>query len=99
MKREFLIALSLLAGAGSMAQTQPSPSMPALSATGGRYIFGQVSSMRKDQYMLDTQTGRLWNKVCVEISKEDPTQCLGIVLEPVQYLDAQGKSTGTSPSK
>lgn len=31
-----------------------------LSAPGGRFVFGQISNMRKDQYMLDTATGRLW---------------------------------------
>lgn len=31
-----------------------------LSSEGGRFIFGQVSEHRADQYMLDTQTGMLW---------------------------------------
>jgi hypothetical protein len=32
----------------------------SLSSPGGRYVFGQISQMSRDQYMLDTQTGRLW---------------------------------------
>lgn len=31
-----------------------------LSAAGGRYVFGQVNSLRADQYLLDTKTGRMW---------------------------------------
>ena len=34
-----------------------------LSAPNGRFIFGQVSDFRSDQYLLDTQTGRLWQIV------------------------------------
>jgi len=34
-----------------------------LSTPNGRYIFGQVSDFRSDQYLLDTQTGRLWQIV------------------------------------
>lgn len=31
-----------------------------LSCPGGRFVFGQISSDSKDQFMLDTITGRLW---------------------------------------
>lgn len=31
-----------------------------LASPGGRFVFGQISVMRKDQYLLDTATGRLW---------------------------------------
>ena len=34
-----------------------------LSSQGGRFVFGQISDYRADQYMLDTQTGRLWQVV------------------------------------
>jgi hypothetical protein len=50
----FLFALIAVSASAQMSQ-------PAvLSVTGGRYVFGQISSMRADQFMLDTQTGRLW---------------------------------------
>ena len=49
---------------GSLAFAQQSESVPRILATeGGRFVFGQVSSLRKDQYMLDTKTGRLWQIV------------------------------------
>lgn len=47
----------LLAVAASCALAEPGP---ALSAPGGRYVFGQLSDYRRDQYLLDTQTGRVW---------------------------------------
>jgi hypothetical protein len=31
-----------------------------LSSASGRFVFGQVSSSSKDKFMLDTDTGRLW---------------------------------------
>lgn len=36
-----------------------------LSATGGRFVYGQVSAFGRDQFMLDTQDGRLWRIVCI----------------------------------
>ncbi len=34
-----------------------------LYSENGRYVFGQISDAEKDQFMLDTQTGRLWRLV------------------------------------
>ena len=31
-----------------------------LACPGGRFVFGQISDDSKDQFMLDTITGRLW---------------------------------------
>jgi hypothetical protein len=31
-----------------------------LSTNSGRFVFGQIGGYRRDQYMLDTHTGRLW---------------------------------------
>jgi hypothetical protein len=31
-----------------------------LSSENGRYVFGQISDHRADQYMLDSKTGKLW---------------------------------------
>jgi hypothetical protein len=36
------------------------PTHTILSSGNGRYVFGQISEYRRDQYLLDTQTGRLW---------------------------------------
>ncbi|WP_262694608.1 hypothetical protein [Kordiimonas aquimaris] len=34
-----------------------------LKSQNGRFVFGQISRFRRDQYMLDTHTGRLWQIV------------------------------------
>jgi hypothetical protein len=34
-----------------------------LSAPNGRFVLGQISDFRSDQYLLDTQTGRIWQAV------------------------------------
>ena len=54
-----------------------------LSCPGGRFVFGQVSASSKDQYMLDTWTGRLW-RLCE--SGE-----VGKYLAPVPYQLKEGK--------
>jgi len=54
----------------------------SLSAAGGRYVFGQISDSDKDQFMLDTQTGRLWQ---VKTSGE-----VGLFLREVPYRIGDG---------
>jgi hypothetical protein len=49
----------------------------SLSSVNGRFVFGQISNSGKDQFMLDTITGRLWR-----ISESGT---IGIFLKPVQY--------------
>lgn len=85
------IAISAMCAA---AQTAPT-GHPSLSAPGGRYVFGQVSDYQRDKYMLDTQTGRLWNVVCIGPAKDG--QCPR-GLEPVPFLDTNGNSSLTPPS-
>ena len=48
-----------------------------LSSENGRFIFGQIPEYRRDQYMLDTKTGRLWHIV---VNKEEVKS-----LEPILY--------------
>jgi hypothetical protein len=61
-----------------------------LSASGGRYVFGQVSSFRGDKYMLDTQSGRLWQIVT------DTNNA--ILLQPVPYVSIDGTVTSVVPT-
>ncbi len=39
------------------------PQNKILASENGRYVFGQISSFRSDQYLLDTANGRLWQLV------------------------------------
>lgn len=45
----------------SFAEMGPQPS----KTTGGRFQLIQLSSARRDQFMIDTQTGKIWSKVCL----------------------------------
>ena len=54
-----------------------------LSSQAGRFVFGQISDSKKDQFMLDTHTGRLWR-----ISESG---MIGIFLSPVPYRNKEGK--------
>lgn len=72
----FALLLSLAPTSG--AQTTIEAPGSVLTAPGGRYVFGQVSNFVKNQYMLDTKTGRLW--LIVMDSEGSP------VLEPIPYI-------------
>jgi len=61
ISRVAAMALACLSGAAS-ADDIPQ----VLSAAGGRFVFGQISTYHSDQYLLDTQTGRLWKIVCFQ---------------------------------
>lgn len=65
----------------AQAPQKPQPNM--LSSPGARFVFGQVSDSGKDQFMLDTATGRLWR-----ISESGG---VGIFLNPVPYRLKDGK--------
>jgi len=54
-----------------------------LSSSGGRFVFGQVSDSAKDQFMLDTYTGRLW-----KISERGD---VGTFLKSIPYSNSDGK--------
>ncbi len=50
-----------------------------LASPNGRYVLGQISIVREDQFLLDTKTGRVWRIVV------DP-QTNVTLLEPVFYI-------------
>ena len=54
-----------------------------LSAEGGRFVFGQISDSGKDQFMLDTLTGRLW--------RIGESSDVGMHLRPIPYRSDNGK--------
>lgn len=64
-------------------QVGQKPQPNVLCSPVGRFVFGQVSDSKKDQFMLDTMTGRLWR-----ISE---TGEVGIFLTPVLYRTKDGK--------
>ena len=85
MKIVAALALAVLTTTPAMAQQQKDPSGRVLSSTNGRYVFGQVSEYRRDQYMLDTQTGRLWKIVSTKAKGADGAETSYEILEWVPY--------------
>lgn len=87
------VAACCMCIAGSLqcaqAQSDPLPPTQVLSSHGNRFVFGQLSRIRADQFMLDTTAGRLWRLVC---SKEDEAgkTCTVYALEPILYLGEKG---------
>ena len=71
-------------GLGSSKIQQP-PQHKVLSSDNGRFVFGQISDSSKDQFMLDTATGRLWR--IGESGK------LGTFLKSIPYRNAKGECT------
>ena len=71
-------------GLGS-SKIQQQPEHKSLSSDNGRFVFGQISGSSKDQFMLDTATGRLWR--IGESGK------LGTFLKVIPYRNAKGECT------
>jgi hypothetical protein len=59
-----------------------------LSSTTGRFVFGQISEFARHQFMLDTQTGELWQLVAGEDKVPK--------LQPVMYI--YGEDSYLAPS-
>lgn len=72
------------------------PQQKLLSSENGRYVFGQISEFRRDQFMLDTKTGRLWSIVVRKAKNPDGNEALGegfAILDPIPYSDINGTLT------
>jgi hypothetical protein len=67
------------------------PQQKTLSSAGGRFVFGQISDYGSDQYMLDTATGRLWQKVCAKDNDNSIKDACTLVLQTVPYVGADDK--------
>ena len=96
MRKSIAVHMLLLGFCVSSAIAEPVevklPQQKTLSSSGGRFAFGQISDFRRDQYMIDTLTGRLWQKVCAKSndSAASPDDCIA-VLQPVPYVGADDK--------
>lgn len=91
-------ACSTLAFAADAVKVTP-PQQKVLASSNGRFVFGQISEYRRDQYMLDTQTGRLWAIVVRKAKNPDGSEVPGdgfSILDPVPYSDFDGK-LGVTP--
>jgi hypothetical protein len=68
---------------GSSQQPTEKPKQEILSSENGRFIFGQISDSSKDQFMLDTVTGRLWRIA--------ETGEIGMYLRSIPYRNDKGE--------
>lgn len=93
MIKALFVALALGAGVVTGAIAQQTVGAP-LSAPGGRFVFGQIGSGRIDQYMLDTQTGQVWQVTCMDVKAPAPgEQCQTMALSPILYVAPAGTDT------
>ena len=65
-------------------------SFGVLQSGNNRYVYGQVGPVRADQYLLDTQTGRIWAKTVDDNGNR--------YLEPFLFVLPDGKFSTTPPS-
>ena len=81
-----VITASVLLLVAVVAHAQPvevkGPQQKILASADGRFVFGQISDGRADQFLLDTKTGRLWLRVKGE---EDRT-----LMQPVPIIQILG---------
>lgn len=91
------LCAALIVGSGLAAAQGSSNRGNVLSAPGGRYVFGQVSEYAKDQYLLDTQTGRLWTFItyCEDVNKKET--CGKPMLRPVVFDTSDSFQGATTP--
>lgn len=74
------------------------PANKSLSSENGRYVYGQISEMRRDQYMLDTKTGKLWNLMST-FTGEGANREEATYLVPVLYKQHDGTWLWKSPDE
>jgi hypothetical protein len=98
--RTIWITAALLASVG----TTYAADVPigVLSAPGGRYVFGQISARTSDRYLLDTQTGRLWQITCFDSPPPaNGSLCGDARLMPMEFFPPElaGHTMITLPSE
>jgi hypothetical protein len=75
------LVLAALVAKAEPVEVKP-PAQKILATPSGRFVYGQVSDFRGDQFLLDTQTGRLWQMV---VDKEGQKK-----LQPVPIIQILG---------
>lgn len=58
-----------------------------LGVAGGRFVLGQISAARADQYLIDTQTGEIWQLAQIVDAKGQP---VSQVLIPIPRKGTEG---------
>lgn len=87
----FIVVASLFGPTSSSFGQEPVKVIPPQQKSldgGQRFVFGQISEYRRDQFMLDTLTGRLWRVVNQKTNSSGSEEGI-TVLEPVPYGDIE----------
>lgn len=84
-----VLIAALLAGADALAQAETN--RPQALGGSGRFVFGQINEFSADQYLLDTQTGRVWRLV-------DTADGTASVFEPIRFQLPDGSSQSMPPA-
>lgn len=63
MKYSMISLIFLISSIAWAAPPQATGSYPR-GSIGGRFQIVQISDNRRDQFLIDTETGRMWTKVC-----------------------------------
>jgi hypothetical protein len=87
-----LVAFPAMAQEKAAAPTTVAPKV--LQTEGGRFVFGQVSDWRADQFMLDTKTGRLWQVV---MRTDDKGEQIGRGLQAIPYINPIDERISVEP--
>jgi hypothetical protein len=82
MRKSIFMGLLAIVCNNALAEDKKLTHQVQLSTENGRYVFGQISDFRQDQFMLDTETGRLWQMV---VDKESSKK-----LQPVPFIQILG---------
>ena len=100
MKKTMVAAIIIACSGLAYGQSGSSPN-GVLSSGNGRFVFGQISEYARHQYMLDTQTGRLWKLVKNTPKKPDGApdeENSYVVLDWIPYVSENGKLSVTPPA-
>lgn len=81
MKLIMVIAIILVSGCTNRSDSNPKSEKSEI----GRYQLVQLGSFRRDQYLLDTQTGKLWTSECWIPGKTPPDCRLNVWNESLVY--------------
>jgi hypothetical protein len=86
-----LTVLTAALSVGADALAQAGSNRPQVLGGSGRYVFGQINELSADQYLLDTQTGRVWRLV-------DTADGAASVFEPIRFQLPDGSSQALPPA-
>lgn len=86
-----LLVAAIAAGG---ANAQDSSKRHPMSSPGGRFVLGQIGDSSTSQYLLDTQTGRVWDLVNILDSKG---QITATRLRQMKFVTEEGVVWGPEP--